>query len=95
MEKIYDNNVIWMGTAEVDHRLRDETSNDSIRVDVALVSTPRWKKEKILVKWGGKWISEKMTSGSREYEDAATGELICDSNIALSNRITAVLNFIR
>lgn len=90
MEKIYDANVAWLGTAEVNHRLKGQTANESMRVRAALVETPKTGKEKVLIEWEGRWIPEHQTCFSREYEDES-GYLIVKVNPALGEKLDAAL----
>lgn len=90
-DKIGVNTVIWRGTAEVNHRRAGESANECMRVPVALLQTPARKKEIIAVEWEGKWIYHTSVEWSREYEDAASGELIRDVDPAMAARIDAAL----
>lgn len=91
MKQIYNDTVLWRGTAEVSHKLHGEDVNSEIRVDAALVATPKQKKEKILFKWEGVWISANTITSCREFEDKNTGELVCDISKALTDRINSAL----
>jgi hypothetical protein len=91
MKNIYENEVIWIGTAEVNHKLKGEVANDSLRVRVALVKSPKRGDEQVLVEWEGTWITENQTVFSREYEDAASGDLIETVNPEIAKRIDAAL----
>jgi len=91
METIFNNAVIWLGTAEVNHKLKGEIANDSLRVRAALVKTPGNQTEKVLIEWEGRWIPEHHATFSREYEDAATKNLIENVNPDIAARIDAAL----
>jgi len=73
--KIYNQPVLWLGTAEVNHTPKGEACNASRRCEAALVSTPGGRHEKVMVKWDGTWIPENQVEFSREYEDQ-TGKLV-------------------
>lgn len=91
MKNIYENKVIWIGTAEVNNKLKGVDANDSLRVRAALVKSPKRRSEKVMIEWGGKWIPENKTVFSREYEDAASGDLIESVNPEIAARIDLAL----
>lgn len=88
--KIYQNTVVWSGTAEVNHRLAGEKANDSLRVQAALVETPKHKKLKTLVNWEDRWIPVEAATFCREFEDE-DGNLITDTAPELAGKIEKTL----
>lgn len=87
---IYNYTTIWTGEAEVNHRLKGETANDSITCPVALVST-KTGREKVMVFWRKKWINESSVEFSRDYCNKVNGVWV-DPDYELCERIDAAIN---
>jgi len=91
MEKLWGCDVLWEGTAEVNAPEKGAFSaNESRRVPVALVLTPKGTKEKIIYKWDGQWRALSACTFLREVEDA-DGNLLVDIDPVLAMRVSKAL----